>query len=254
MILQRIHCLFISALLAMVLPSMAVTVTANFTTVATVPVTAASYTVTGNTVSLSLGFTPPTGTDLMVVKNTGLGFITGRFSNLAQGQVVNLTYNGVTYKYVANYYGGTGNDLVLHWAYQDLATWGYNSGTLTVSGALANNGNLLTTTGSGSSTFSGNITGVGGLLKTGSGTTTLSGTANVYSGQTTVSAGTLSMTGKLTTGTNTTSLVTIGNSNTDNAVMKCPGTLTAGQTTAPSLSVASVSGAAGDFQISVHDI
>ena len=132
-------------------------------------------------------------------------------------------------------------------------TW-TNSGTLTVSGALANNGNLLTATGSGSSTFSGNITGVGGLLKTGSGTTTLSGTANAYSGQTTVSAGTLSMTGKLTTGTNTTSLVTIGNSNTDNAVMKCPGTLTAGQTTAPSLSVASVSGAAGDFQISVHDI
>ncbi len=118
----------------MVLPSMAVTVTANFTTVATVPVTAASYTATGNTVSLSLGFTPPTGTDLMVVKNTGLGFITGRFSNLTQGQVVNLTYNGVTYKYVANYYGGSGNDLVLHWAYQDLATWGYNS-----DGQLGNN-------------------------------------------------------------------------------------------------------------------
>ena len=118
----------------MVLPSMAATVTANFTSVATVPVTAASYTATGNTVSLSLGFTPPTGTDLMVVKNTGIGFITGQFSNLAQGQVVNLVFNGVTYKFVVNYYGGTGNDLVLHWAYQDLATWGDNS-----NGQLGNN-------------------------------------------------------------------------------------------------------------------
>ena len=111
----------------MVLPALGGAVTANFTSVSTVPVTAESYTAIGNTVSLSLGFMPPTGTDLMVVKNTGIAFITGRFSNLAQGQVVNLADNGVTYKYVANYYGGTGNDLVLHWAYQDLSAWGCNN-------------------------------------------------------------------------------------------------------------------------------
>ncbi|MEI6675734.1 MAG: SUMF1/EgtB/PvdO family nonheme iron enzyme [Verrucomicrobiota bacterium] len=99
----------------------------TYTSALDVPVTSAGYVATGNVLNLTLGFTPATGTDLMVVKNTGLGFITGQFSNLTQGQVVNLAYNGVTYKYVANYYGGTGNDLVLHWAYQDLVTWGYNS-------------------------------------------------------------------------------------------------------------------------------
>lgn len=103
------------------------TVTANFTSVSTVPVTAASYTATGNDVAFSLGFAPPTGTNLTVVKNTELSFISGRFSNLAHGQAVNLSYDGITYKFVANYYGGSGNDLVLHWAYQDLAAWGYNS-------------------------------------------------------------------------------------------------------------------------------
>ncbi len=30
----------------------------------------------------------------MVVKNTGLGFINGAFTNLPQGQIVTLTYNG----------------------------------------------------------------------------------------------------------------------------------------------------------------
>ncbi|MEI6676694.1 MAG: hypothetical protein WCO57_16105 [Verrucomicrobiota bacterium] len=124
MILQRVHCLIITALLAMVLPSLAGTVTADFTSASSVPVTAASYTAAGNDVSVSLSFAPPTGTTLMVVKNTGSAFITGQFSNLAQGQVMNLSYNGVTYKYVANYYGGTGNDLVLQWAYQNLLAWG----------------------------------------------------------------------------------------------------------------------------------
>jgi len=91
-----------------------------------VPVISSGYNATGNVVNLSLGFAPPTGTNLMVVKNTGLGFINGQFSNLAQGQVVDLSYGGKSYRFVANYYGGTGNDLVLQWAFQDLAAWGYN--------------------------------------------------------------------------------------------------------------------------------
>ena len=36
-------------------------------------------------------------------------------------------YNGVTYNFVANYYGGTGNDLVLQWAGNRALAWGYNA-------------------------------------------------------------------------------------------------------------------------------
>jgi alpha-tubulin suppressor-like RCC1 family protein len=110
------------------------TVTANFTSASTVPVTAASYSASGNDVSLSLGFAPPVGTNLTVVNNTGIGFIVGQFSNLAQGQMVDLSYGGKSYRFVTNYYGGTGNDLVLQWAYQNLAAWGDSE-----SGQLGNN-------------------------------------------------------------------------------------------------------------------
>jgi hypothetical protein len=116
-------------------PAIAGTVTADFTSSSTIPVTASGYTATGNDVSLSLGFAPPPGTSLIVVKNTAPGFISGQFSNLTHGQSVNLTYLGLTYPFVANYYGGTGNDLVLHWAYQDAYTWGQNT-----FGQLGNNG------------------------------------------------------------------------------------------------------------------
>ena len=51
-------------------------------------------TTTGNTVNLVLAFAPPTGTNLTVVNDTGVAFIQGAFDNLAQGQVVNLAYNG----------------------------------------------------------------------------------------------------------------------------------------------------------------
>jgi alpha-tubulin suppressor-like RCC1 family protein len=115
----------VMALMATMLSAFAGTITANFTSTGTVPVTASSYTATGNDVNLSLGFAPPIGTNLTVVNNTGIGFINGKFSNLAQGQVLNLIYNSSIYRYVANYYGGTGNDLVLQWAYQNLAAWGF---------------------------------------------------------------------------------------------------------------------------------
>jgi alpha-tubulin suppressor-like RCC1 family protein len=93
---------------------------------ADVPATVGSLTATGNTANLSLNFAPATGTNLTVVKNTGLGPITGTFSNLAQGQVISMTYGGVVYQFVANYYGGTGNDLVLQWANTRLLAWGSN--------------------------------------------------------------------------------------------------------------------------------
>jgi alpha-tubulin suppressor-like RCC1 family protein len=91
-----------------------------------VPVTANGYTATGNTVNFSLNFAPATGTDLIVVNNTGLAFIVGTFDNLAQGQAVALSYSGITYRFVANYFGGSGNDLVLVWASDRAYAWGNN--------------------------------------------------------------------------------------------------------------------------------
>jgi alpha-tubulin suppressor-like RCC1 family protein len=89
---------------------------------------------------LSLTFAPSTGTNLKVVDNQGIGFITGEFSNLAQGQSVELAYNGKTYTFVANYYGGNGNDLVLEWARRRVLSWGYNQqGQLGVGGDVSAN-------------------------------------------------------------------------------------------------------------------
>jgi alpha-tubulin suppressor-like RCC1 family protein len=110
------------------------TVNAIYNSATDVPVTTNSYTATGNTVNFTLNFAPATGTDLMVVQNTGLGFIVGRFDNLAQGQPVALSYGGVTFRFVANYYGGSGNDLVLVWASNRVFAWGYNT-----CGQLGNN-------------------------------------------------------------------------------------------------------------------
>ena len=112
---------------ALALPARAAVVNATWTTATDIPVTASSYTATGNTVNFTLNFAPATGTNLTVINNTGLPFISGTFDNLAQGQAVSLSYNGVTYKYVAHYYGGSGNDLVLVWANNRAFAWGYNS-------------------------------------------------------------------------------------------------------------------------------
>jgi hypothetical protein len=100
---------------------------ATFNTAADIPVTVPSYTASGDA-TFTLGFAPTPGTNLTVIKNTGLPFITGQFSNLANGATVNLTHNGTTYPFVAWYYGGEGNnDLVLLWPYTGLAAWGFNS-------------------------------------------------------------------------------------------------------------------------------
>ena len=98
-----------------------------YTSSSVVPITTRGFTATGNTVNFSLGHTPVPGEQLMVVKNTAITFINGTFDNLNQGQEVVLTYAGVSYNYVANYYGGNGNDLVLAWANTQLAAWGYNT-------------------------------------------------------------------------------------------------------------------------------
>ena len=98
----------------------------SFTSATTVPCSLAHITTPANVVNLSLGYAPSAGNHLMVVRNTGLAFITGSFSNLVQGQVVTLPYNNDSYRFVVNYYGGTGNDLVLQWADNKAYTWGSN--------------------------------------------------------------------------------------------------------------------------------
>ncbi|MBL9133580.1 MAG: hypothetical protein JNG86_20385, partial [Verrucomicrobiaceae bacterium] len=102
-------------------------VTAVFSSADHIPVTSDGYTASG-TLQLSLGFAPPPGADLTVVKNTGLGFISGTFSNVANGANVNLSFGGFTHRYVAWYYGGEGNnDLVLLWKDLVPTGWGANA-------------------------------------------------------------------------------------------------------------------------------
>ncbi|QTN32882.1 cadherin-like beta sandwich domain-containing protein [Akkermansiaceae bacterium] len=104
----------------------AATITADFTSASTVPLTASSYTATGNAVDFSLGFAPARGTSLTLVNLTGIRFISGRFTNLAHGQRVHLRYGTTVYHFIADFYGGDGNDVVLQWAFRSPHAWGGN--------------------------------------------------------------------------------------------------------------------------------
>ncbi len=102
----------------------AAVVSATYDSSTTVPLTAAGLTATGSTVNFTLNCQPATGARLMVVNNTSSGFIQGTFDNLANGAQVDLTFFGYAYHYVAWYYGGDGNDLVLIWRDSSLASCG----------------------------------------------------------------------------------------------------------------------------------
>nr|MCU0781915.1 cadherin-like beta sandwich domain-containing protein [Akkermansiaceae bacterium] len=105
--------------------------TFTYDTATDTPVTVDDFLAAGHTADFALNFTPAPGTILSVVKNTGMNPIQGAFTNLAQGQIVNLTRDGVSYPFVANYFGGTGNDLVLQWGSNRSLAWGENTyGTL----------------------------------------------------------------------------------------------------------------------------
>jgi hypothetical protein len=94
-------------------------IAATFVTGTEIPVTSDNFTAEGKTIRIELNFAPQPGEQLTVVRNTGADIIRGRFNNLAQGQTITLTFAGITYHFVANYYGGAGNDLVLLWTTGD---------------------------------------------------------------------------------------------------------------------------------------
>ncbi|HEY1083558.1 MAG TPA: choice-of-anchor D domain-containing protein, partial [Prosthecobacter sp.] len=101
----------------------------TFTSADDVALEATSLTATGTPLTVSLGFVPAPGAALTVVRNSGQNFIQGRFNDgsgtLDNGEVVNLTFNGQSYSFVAWYYGGqSNNDLVLLWKDTNLAAWG----------------------------------------------------------------------------------------------------------------------------------
>jgi hypothetical protein len=108
------------AMLALLTPGLfAGDINVTYVTGAEVPVSSNSFTAMGKTVNITLNFAPAPGTQLMLVQNTGRGIIRGTFNNLAQGQTIALNYAGLTHYFVANYYGGNGNDLVLMWTTGD---------------------------------------------------------------------------------------------------------------------------------------
>lgn len=104
------------------------------TSEANAPITANGFFADGEFPPMRLDFLPPTGAILTLVRNTSLRPIQGSFTNLTQNEAVNLEIRGTVYKYVANYYGGSGNDLVLHPADTRAVAWGYNT-----DGQLGNN-------------------------------------------------------------------------------------------------------------------
>ena len=81
------------------------------------PLTTQGFNATSQTLSLTLGFAPTTGTQFTVIDNTatpaGSTPILGTFSNLPQGGTISATFSSTTYYFTANYAGGDGNDLVL---------------------------------------------------------------------------------------------------------------------------------------------
>ena len=91
-----------------------------------VAVTAAGYTASGP-LSLTLQFQPTPGQNLTVVRNTGTGFIAGTFEGVPQGATIPLTHHGITYNYIANYFGGNGRSLVLQWPELQIVGWGYDN-------------------------------------------------------------------------------------------------------------------------------
>lgn len=77
---------------------------ASYFSASDVPLTTAGFDGSGQTVEFTLNFAPAMGTRLTVVNNTGSDFIENEFDNLANGEAVELVFNGGSYRYVAWYF------------------------------------------------------------------------------------------------------------------------------------------------------
>jgi hypothetical protein len=74
----------------------------------------AGVSITGTSViSLSLDYAPALAAMFTLIDNAGSDAIVGAFSNLADDSTITLSYLGTNYDFLADYQGGTGNDLVL---------------------------------------------------------------------------------------------------------------------------------------------
>lgn len=72
-----------------------------------------SINITGGNVTLTLGFEPTFGQQFTIINNLSTSPIGGAFANVADGGIISATFNSVQYDFVADYQGGSGNDLVL---------------------------------------------------------------------------------------------------------------------------------------------
>jgi alpha-tubulin suppressor-like RCC1 family protein len=114
------------------------TIPAVFKTAKDVPLTGVTCDVTGLQLDMKLEFAPEPGVTLTALRNTGHAFIQGEFTNLKNGQRIELEHAGKKHPFTAWYYGGNGNDLVLLWPHTGLAAWGYSGGGM---GTLGNGRN-----------------------------------------------------------------------------------------------------------------
>ena len=89
-----------------------------------VPLSASGYSATGQTLNASLNYAPAFDDELAVIDNTGTNLISGTFQNLGRGEVIGLPFGGTNYYFIANYFGGDGNDLVLRRIANTIIAWG----------------------------------------------------------------------------------------------------------------------------------
>ncbi len=139
------------------------------------------FTAAGLTLNLALNAAPTLGQKITLVSDSGSA-IDGNFTNLADGNVVTLSYDDTPYQFLVSYEGGDGNDLVLTSVASPTIT-SADSTTFTVGQA----GSFTVTT-TGTPTPSLSVTGSlpSGVTFTdnGDGTATLAGTPQASTGGT----------------------------------------------------------------------
>ena len=67
----------------------------------------------GGALDLLLHFGPQLGDEFVIIKNDGTDAVLGQFAGLTQGAAFTQTYGGQSYNFAIDYYGLTGNDVVL---------------------------------------------------------------------------------------------------------------------------------------------